>query len=106
MIEIIGLIMLSLFLSLYLGNIFAEHRWKSYSKSMPGHYSGGKIYHVIREDDNEKWDRWIKIYNSTKIDDDSNDADENQDVCPACGKPLTVKWSGVECSYCGYWECL
>jgi len=34
-------------------------------------------------------------------------SDVVESVCPnpKCGKPLIVKWSGVKCSKCEYWEC-
>lgn len=25
--------------------------------------------------------------------------------CPECGQPLILKWSGIKCSKCNYWDC-
>ena len=57
----LGWIILGLFVGLIIGKYITEYNWRLTAKGESGHFSGGKIYHVIEEEDSDKWEMWFRI---------------------------------------------
>ena len=59
-----------------------------------------ELYHIILKQEQKinKFKSLMKEYGEDEL-------ERSYDVCPECNYLLVTKWSGVECSNCGYQNC-
>ena len=56
-----SIIFLGIIIGMIIGKTIEGYKWRSVARGESGHFNKGRIYHVIEENDDDKWRMWVTI---------------------------------------------